>query len=52
MNYRAYRKFTQNRSLKIRKQVGLNYGRRFDSKKFVQGLIEPKNINEMDSDHK
>lgn len=32
--------------------MGLSYGRRFDPKKFKEGLIEPKNINDMESDHK
>lgn len=52
MNFRAYRKFTQNRSLKIRKQIGLNFGWKFDTKKFNENLIEPKSIGDMDEAHR
>lgn len=32
--------------------MGLNFGRKFDTKKFKDGIIEPKNINDMEDEHK
>lgn len=30
----------------------MNFGRKFDVKKFKENLIEPKNINDMETEHK
>ncbi len=30
----------------------MNFGRKFDVKKFKENLIEPKNINDMEIEHK
>lgn len=47
-NFNQYRRFTKNRSKKIRKTLGLSFGRKYDTKKFYSQVVEQKNLSELE----
>ena len=47
-NFNQYRRFTKNRSKKIRKTLGLSFGRKYDSKKFHSMVVQQKGLAEME----
>lgn len=40
-NFKAYKKFTNRRSKKIRKNLGVTFGKKFDKKKFITNFCNP-----------
>jgi hypothetical protein len=43
-NFNGYRRFAKNKQKKLRKQMGMSFGRKFDKKKFHQQVFEAKNF--------
>lgn len=47
-NYKAYKNFTNRRSKKIRKRLGINFGRKFSKDKFANLFLNPKDLKDYD----
>ena len=45
-NYKAYKNFTNRRSKKIRKRLGINFGRKFNKDKFLNLFLNPKDLKD------
>lgn len=48
-NFKAYKKFTTRRSKKIRKLLGVTFGKKFDHKKYQANFLNPTHLKEFDS---
>lgn len=47
-NFKAYKKFTNRRSKKIRKKLNINFGRKFSAEKYGENYIKPVGLSTFD----